>query len=129
MTASRKTSRLASLGFTLVEVMMAMLIMTVGLLGLLQSVNVAFEHNTRNRLREEALVVGEEQMHNLRQMTTDAIFNPETTAVREVAGIRKNFQVTRENRPMSSTRRLRVRVAWSFRNLSTTHEIYTLKNM
>ena len=108
---------------------MAMLIMTVGLLGLLQSVNVAFEHNTRNRLREEALVVGEEQMHNLRQMITNAIFNPETTAVREVAGIRKSFQVTRENQLMSNTRRLRVRVAWSFRNLSTTHEIYTLKNM
>ena len=108
---------------------MAMLIMTVGLLGLLQSVNVAFEHNTRNRLREEALVVGEEQMHGLRQLAADAIFNPQTTAVREVAGIRKSFQVTRENQLMSNTRRLRVRVAWSFRNLSTTHEIYTLKNM
>jgi type IV pilus assembly protein PilV len=131
MIATRKTSRLASSGFTLVEVMMAMLIMTIGLLGLLQSVNVAYEHNTRNRLREEALLVGEEQMHQFRRETANATipFETLTTAVREVAGISKTFRVTRENQPMSSTRKLRVRVAWSFKNQSSTHEIFTLKNM
>ncbi len=109
---------------------MAMLIMTVGLLGLLQSVNVAYEHNTRNRLREEALLIGEEQMHILRSMAANAtIFNPETTAVKDISGISKTFHVTRENQPMSSIRRLRVRVAWSFKNLSSTHEIYTLKKL
>ena len=131
MKAAGRTSRLASTGFTLVEVLMAMLIMMVGLLGLLQSVNVAYEHNVRNRLREEALLVGEEQMNIFRSLTTNSslAYSNSLIAVRTVAGINKNFSITRENQPMSSTRRLKVTVGWSFRKVSTSHAIYTLKSM
>jgi len=131
MKAAGRTSRLASSGFTLVEVLMAMLIMMVGLLGLLQSVNVAYEHNVRNRLREEALLVGEEQMNIFRSLTTNSslAYSNSLIAVRTVAGINKNFSITRENQPMSSTRRLKVTVGWSFRKVSTSHAIYTLKSM
>jgi type IV pilus assembly protein PilV len=55
-------SRLNNGGFTLVELMVAMLITLVGLVGLLQSVNIAMEHNLRNQLRDEAVAVGEKIM-------------------------------------------------------------------
>jgi type IV pilus assembly protein PilV len=110
--------------------MVAMLIMTVGLLGLLQSVMVAYEHNTRNKMREEALLVGEEQMNDLRGQSHDistAYLNT-TTAVRVVLGVNKKFSVTRQCQPMGTTNRLNVAVRWSFKNVSATHVIYTLKN-
>ena len=55
----QKTSSSSS-GFTLIEVMVAMVITLVGLLGLLQSVNLATEHNIKNALRDEAVQVGED---------------------------------------------------------------------
>jgi type IV pilus assembly protein PilV len=129
MNARLTTSRRASAGFTLVEVIMAMLIMTVGLLGLLQSVNVAYEHNTRNRLREEAVLVGEEQMNLLRGMSFGSTpYLNTTTATKVMAGTAKKFSVTRQCQPMGATNRLKISVSWSFKNVSTTHAIYTLKN-
>jgi type IV pilus assembly protein PilV len=125
------TSRRASRGFTLVEVLMAMLIMTVGLLGLLQSVMVAYERSVGNRLREAALLIGEEQMHLLRRMPLPATtaYTNITTVVRGVAGAAKTFIITRDSQPMHDTLRLRVRVGWTFKNTSTTHSIYTLKKI
>jgi len=118
-------------GFTLVEVLMALLVMTVGLLGLLQSVNVAYEHSTRNRLREEALLVGEQQMNMFRIMTANSNVNYSSTETIEriIAGMPKKFSVTRENLLMGGTRRLKVTVGWSFKNVSMMHALYTLKKL
>jgi type IV pilus assembly protein PilV len=117
-------------GFTLVEMLMATLVLTVGLLGLLQSVNVAFEHNVRNRLRETAVLVAEEQMNAFRRMTSSTgSYANRMTVSRIVAGVGKSFTVTRESRPMQDTRRLKVTLAWSFKNLSTSHSIYTMKKI
>ena len=112
--------------------MVAMLIMTVGLLGLLQSVMMAYEHNTRNKLREEALLVGEEQMNGLRGRVQDTINPPPflttTTAVKLILGVNKKFSVIREYQPMGTANRLKVTVHWSFKNVSSTHVTYTLKS-
>ena len=109
---------------------MAMLIMTVGLLGLLQSVNVAYEHATRKKLRDEALLVGEEQMNLLKRMNFDSStpYRNVTSPNRMIGGVAKRFTVTRECLALGNTNRLRVTVGWSFRNLSSSHSIYTLKN-
>jgi type IV pilus assembly protein PilV len=117
-------------GFTLIEMLMALLVLTVGLLGLLQSVNVAYEHNVRNRLREAATLVAEEQMNAFRRMTSSSgSYANRMTVSRIVSGVGKTFTVTRESRPMQDTRRLRVTVGWGFKNQSTTHTIYTLKKI
>jgi type IV pilus assembly protein PilV len=131
MLATTPTSSSDDEGFTLVELMMAMLIMTVGLLGLLQSMNVAYEHSVRNRLREEALLLGEEQMGVLRRMSLsgDTPYRNISSAVKIVAGGAKKFTITRESQPMRTTRRLKVTVGWNFKNLSTSHSIYSLINM
>lgn len=47
-------------GFTLIEFCVAVLIMMVGLLGLLQAVNMATQHNLGNLLRNEAISVADE---------------------------------------------------------------------
>ena len=59
MSAPPTISPSGSAGFTLVEMLMAMLVMAVGLLGLLQSVNLAYQQGTKNRLRSEAVQLAE----------------------------------------------------------------------
>ncbi len=52
---------------------MAILILMVGMLGLLQAINLALEVNLRNQLREEAVSVGERAMNELRNKGFDNI--------------------------------------------------------
>lgn len=73
MTATAPISPSDERGFTLIELLMAMLIMTVGLLGLLQSLQIAYQHNTRNRMRDEGILMAEEQMNEFRQMSYENI--------------------------------------------------------
>ena len=123
MSARVKISLRNDNGFTLVEMLMAMLIMTVGLLGLLQSVNVAYEHNARNRFREESVLIAEENLNKLR---LNSALSPITTFIS--AGTK--FTVTRESAPINSTaNKLMVSVRWAFKNVTTTHQIYTIKEM
>ena len=127
------TSKPDSRGFTLIEMLMAMLVLTVGLLGLLQSVNVAFEHKLRNRLREEALVVAEEQMGNWRIMGFDNITTGSKASVaRLIGGQSKPFTVLKEMASASSgattSKRLRVAVLWDYKGRSYQHEIFTVKS-
>ena len=67
------TSNKSNSGFTLVEVIMAMLIFMVGMLGLLTAVNLAIETNLRNQIRDEAVNVGERVMSELRGKGFDNI--------------------------------------------------------
>jgi len=131
MHAKPNISRSVSGGFTLIEVLMAMLIMTVGLLGLLQSVGIAFEHNLRNRLREEAVVVAEEQINNWRIRRFDDITgsNTITKVGRVIGGRNTEFTVARQSLLLgSNSKRLGVAVRWTFKNVTALHEVFTLKN-
>jgi type IV pilus assembly protein PilV len=137
MTAIQPTSPSGERGFTLIEVMMALLIMTVGLLGLLQSLQVAYQHSTRNRLREEGILLAEEQMNQFRQMryenvTATNVFTAPTSVKRGImAGGRKDiFSVTRDARKMegTSSKKLTVTVQWSFRHVTSTHVLYSMKS-
>lgn len=123
------TSQRASKGFTLIEMLMAMLIMTVGLLGLLQSVNIAFEHKTRNRLRDEALVIAEEQMNDWRIKEFKDINDEDIPKLeRLIGGNPKHFAVSKRVTEMGNTKKLRVAVTWEYKQVINEHEIFTVKN-
>lgn len=112
---------------------MAMLIMTVGLLGLLQAVQTAYRQSQRDRVREEAVLVAEEQMHNWRRLNYDNITGGAKTdeRLRTIGGGSRSFTVIRQNDEMAGgsgpAKKLRVAVTWSLRGDSLSHEIYTLK--
>ena len=135
MTATPLTSHSNSAGFTLVEMLMAMLIMTVGLLGLLQSVNVAYQQSLRDRVRNEAVLLAEEQMHDWRRLAFGDISGNEKTVVKLVGGVPTLFTVTRSVEEAGAgpslfkpTKKLTVAVQWQIKREASSHEIYTLKN-
>lgn len=116
-------------GFTLIEVLVAMVITLVGLLGLLQAVNLATEHNTKNQLRNEALQVGEDYMADLRVKPFDEI-STNVLVPSRLRGFQKDFVVIRSSTaiPNSTARELSVKVSWAYKNVSSHHELRTVKS-
>ncbi len=120
-----QTSASNNRGFTLIEMMTAILILTVGLLGLLQAVNIAIEHNLKNRLRDTGVMIGERQINGLIKMPfDDAITNRYTTVTAVSGAIHKPYRVERTKENITSdSKRYRVNVQWTFKNVTTNHEV------
>lgn len=109
-----------------------MVIMMVGLMGLLQAINVAMDYNTRNHFREEATMVGEQVMNEFRALPFDQITASNGTRVvpSKLRGINKNYAVSYVQRAAGATtnsRELEVNVVWKFRNLSTVHRVKSIR--
>jgi len=75
---TQPTSPRSNAGFTLIEVMVALLIMMVGMIGLLQAIGITMEHNLRNQLREESVYLGERYLNEIRGMDF-ATLQPQTS--------------------------------------------------
>lgn len=59
-------------GFTMIEFCVAVVIMMVGLLGLLQAVNMATVHNMGNLLRNDAITLADERLVRAKTSVHDA---------------------------------------------------------
>jgi len=122
----RLTLNRNSSGFTLVEVIMAVLILLVGMLGLLQAVNLAMEVNLRNQVREEAVYVGERVMSELRGRGFDSISASYITystpsKIRGVArkyGVQKSSVVLATEGGLPATKQLEVVVTWNYKGVT-----------
>ena len=68
-------------GFTLIELMIAIFIMAIGLLALLQTVNLAIAHNNSNKLREDAIIYADQAIGKARTKAFDSVFTNTTTPV------------------------------------------------
>ena len=53
-----RIAKLKNRGFTLVEVMVAMLILFIGMMALLWALTAAVEHNLKNQMTDEAVRLG-----------------------------------------------------------------------
>ena len=114
-----------SAGFTLAEVMVAILIMMVGMVGLLQAIGVAFEQNLRNQQREQAVYLGEKYMNDLRGKSFDsysvspAHYTPLSVAS-TFRGGGGRYTVERNVTDISTdglTKQLDVTVKWTFKTV------------
>lgn len=117
-------------GFTLIELMAAMVIMLVGLLGMLKSVTVALEYNLRNHQREEVVRVAEDIMNGMRTQPFAAVFTPTTTVSSKLRTGNGRYSVTRTVSAMSSgSKQYQVDVRSAFKNFSTTHSIVSVRGI
>jgi type IV pilus assembly protein PilV len=125
-------------GFTLIEVMVAMLITLVGLLGLLNAVNMATEHNLKNQLRDEAALIAEQWMANLKargfsQISGVGGTTPFSSRVVN-SKIRSGKTVYTVDRPCSnlgsggSTAQLTVKVTWYNKGQQFNHSITSIRS-
>jgi hypothetical protein len=121
--------------------MVATLITTVVLLGLLKSVEIATEQNLRTQVRDEITHVAEVRMNSFRALPFAMIstcstcpgyryvYTPETVPSR-MRGVNKSYTLTRST--VVSTDKtavdLGVRVKSTFKNTSSSYEMHTVRS-
>jgi type IV pilus assembly protein PilV len=117
-------------GFTLVELLAAMVIMLVGLLGLLQSVNIAMEYNLKNQMRNEVVRVAQDAMNDMRSRAFNSVSSKTTTVPSSLRNINRTYSVKRAVlfTGTSSSRKYQVDVRWKYKNVSTTHSVMSVRS-
>jgi type IV pilus assembly protein PilV len=117
-------------GFTLVELCVAMLIMLVGLLGLLQSVNIAMEYNLKNQMRNEVVRVAQDAMNDMRSKAFDSVSSTTRTVPSSLRNINRTYTVTRSviSTGTDVSRKYQVDVTWMYKNAPTTHSVMTVRS-
>lgn len=115
--------------FTLIEVMVSIVIMLIGVLGLMQMLNVAMEHNIKNQRRDEVVRVAQDVMNGMRSQPFGAVFSPTTTVTSKLRSSTVKYAVTRRvtNITANVTDRYQVDVKWAFKNYSALHTIVTIR--
>ncbi len=110
-----------SAGFTLVEVMVAIVIMMIGLLGLLEAINVATDANLKNHLRDEAVYVGEKYLNELKGRGFDniAATYPLISTASKIRGAGKKLTIETSSTSLASdTKQLVVTVKWTYKGVT-----------
>lgn len=108
----------SSAGFTLVEVMVSILILMVGLMGLLQVINLSIEHNMRNQLRVEAIGLADAEMAREMSKGFSNVSTTTATFVRNrliMNAIQKNYSVMRTGTPVSNSKSVSYKVTWGYK--------------
>lgn len=124
----------SNVGFTLIEVMVSIVILMVGLLGLLQAINLAMEQNIKNVLRSEAVQIAENKMNVLKLTPYDNIsasYSMQSMPSR-IRGSNRSYSVHRSSTKFNAgasetSKELVVNVSWLYKNSPTVHEIRTIK--
>ncbi len=124
----------------MIELMVAMMITLVGLLGLLQAVDLAMEHNLKNQLRDEAVLLAEQWMGDLKARgfsqlsgvsAPNTSFSPRTVAS-QLRGRNISYTVNRQcvamNPPASTAARMTVTVTWVYKGVSYSHTVISLRS-
>jgi type IV pilus assembly protein PilV len=117
-------------GFTLIEVMIAIVIMMVGMLGLLQSINVAMEYNLKNHLRDEAVYMGEKYMNIQRGKAFDSLSTTYGTRYEpsKVRGTGKLYSVDMSTQSLSTdtktpAKQLTIEIKWTYKGVEYKNKV------
>lgn len=111
-------------GFTLIEFLVAVVIMMVGLLGLLQAVNVGLVQNLNSQLRSEGVSVAD--WHLAREMSKSFDLVSTTTGnrvdQRQMLNGFKQYSVIRTGVPLSNSKQVNFTVSWRHKGARYFHE-------
>ena len=111
-------------GFTLIEVMIAVVIMAVGLLALLRVAILSIDTNMTNFLRDEAVRIAEEQVNTLRETKYDNLTSQSswpttpTQITRKLRSADRTFYVAtwiRDLDAIPSAKIVSVAVGWDYK--------------
>lgn len=112
-------------GFTLVEFLVSIVILMIGLLGLLQTINVAIDQDLGNVFRNEAVIVVDEMMMKKRAKTFDSVstvVNKTYSEQRTVRGIPKTFTLTETVESVTSnSKQISINASWTKKNSTYNH--------
>jgi type IV pilus assembly protein PilV len=119
-------------GFTLIEFLVAIVILMVGLLGMLQGINLAMDKSMENIFRNEGVMVADDLMMAKRNKSfatiSTTIASPGWVTLpggpRYSRGVYKNYSVQQiVNQTTPQTKEVIINVSWNYRKLRKTHSV------
>lgn len=111
-------------GFTLIEMLIAMVVFSLIMLGALQSLVTTYRHGTLSTIRNEAVDIAEEISNTQRNVPYgNLVGTPATqTIIRQIAGGSIQFTVTQViTVEIPNVKSIRITVAWSSYGQNYTH--------
>jgi prepilin-type N-terminal cleavage/methylation domain-containing protein len=110
-------------GFTLIEFMVSIFILTVGLLGLLSAINLSLSRNMETQLRNEAVSVLDKEMARELSKGYNNISTSTYTysVISHVMNAPVNYTLTRTGNMLSTSKVVNYRVAWLYHNMPSSH--------
>lgn len=118
-------------GMTLVEVVIALLVLLIVFLALMQTALVGIDANMLNVLRDEAVNIAEEQMSTARNTPFDSLtagsadVSPPARSLRNIAAF--TYTVTRTVTDINTdNKQVDITVAWNWKGNPYTHSISTI---
>jgi prepilin-type N-terminal cleavage/methylation domain-containing protein len=113
-------------GFTLVEVLVAIVILFISMMAVLHALGLSVEHNMKNIIMDEAVRLSEQKMNELRNtsITTLASSNPSTEVPisRNFRNITIDYNVNWIVENLSAdSRAIQVLVQWRWKNIDHQH--------
>ena len=113
-------------GFTLIEFLLAIVILSVGMLGMLQGINIAMDKNRDNVFRTEAVMLADERMMAVRALAVDSLSTTIATPPKESAGSRsfKSYSVQKiVTQVTGKSKEIVINVSWHKKKSSYNHSI------
>jgi type IV pilus assembly protein PilV len=115
--------------FTLVEVLVAMLILMIGLLGMLQVINLAIRTNLQNEVRDQAVAIAEDRMAREKSLPFDNITATGEKNINIVSNIRSgsvNYSVTLKVDNIGNSKQVDIGVIWQHKGDNYEHVVSSL---
>ena len=116
-------------GVTLVEMMIALVILLVVSLALMQTAIIGMNVNLQNVLRDEAVNIAEMRMNQLRIVPFDTLDSiaSETTVTRNFRGFTETYTPARTiNTINANSKQISIMVSWTYRGQIYNHGITTI---
>lgn len=115
-------------GFTLIEFLVSIVILMVGLLGLLQTINVALGESLKTQIRNEAVVVVDEEMAKELAKGYDGINLGENFSVfsnytvsKKMMNTFKLYSVSKTGDSLQNSKQVAITVSWKYKGQRYTH--------
>jgi type IV pilus assembly protein PilV len=120
-------------GFTLIEVLVSIVILMVGMLGLLQAVNLAIRENLKTVYRTEAVEIADHAMIEQKKKSFALIsthISPNLNRRLYKANVKASMQnysiVTQGTQLTPRTKEIDITVSWRYRGLRSEHVISSM---
>lgn len=117
-------------GFTLVEFLAAILIMAVGLLGLLETVNLAISQNASNKMRSDAVIIADEVMSRERVRPFAQISSVNATRTINYGLTVKTYSIAKHVTDMGgappTSKNVQLTVSWQDKMATKSHHLTTI---
>ncbi|MGA7826997.1 MAG: prepilin-type N-terminal cleavage/methylation domain-containing protein [Geobacteraceae bacterium] len=131
----KQISKSNNYGFTLIEVLVAVVILMVGLLGVMKSLNLAIRTNLQTEMRTQGSMIGEAQMAKIKTLPFANITGATEKSFTVPVNMRStilNFTVTKKidfipsGDTSATTKRVNVGVSWTYRG---NHQDYVVSSV